>query len=61
MHTITTVDNAWVGVICHNMAKQDVRYYCIVNFRSFYQPGHNLRVFEIGKDEEFRHCYHGEY
>ena len=32
MHTITAVDDAWIGIICHNVAKQDVRYYCIVVF-----------------------------
>ena len=32
MHTITTVDDAWVGIICRNVDKQDVRYYCIVVF-----------------------------
>ena len=60
MHTITTVDDAWVGVICHNMAKQDVSNVNNI-FRSVYQPGHNLRAFEIGECEEFRHSYHGEY
>ena len=30
MHTITTVDDALVGIICHIVAMQDIRYYCIV-------------------------------
>ena len=30
MHTITTADDAWVGVIYHNVTKQDVSYYCIL-------------------------------
>ena len=30
IHTILTVDDAWIGIIGHNMAKQDVRYYRIL-------------------------------
>ena len=32
---LITVDDAWVGIICHDVGKRDVRYYCIVNFSSF--------------------------
>ena len=60
MHTITTVDDACVGIICHNMAKQDVSKVNNI-FHSVYQPGRNLRAFEIRECEEFRYSYHGEY
>ena len=30
IHTILTVDDVWIGIIGHIVAKQDVRYYRIL-------------------------------